>query len=57
MQRRLPPLESLRVFEACVRTASFTRAAVELGVTPSAVSLRIRDLEAEMGVALFHRAG
>ena len=45
------------MFEACVRTASFTRAAVELGVTPSAVSLRIRDLEAEMGVALFHRAG
>jgi LysR family transcriptional regulator, glycine cleavage system transcriptional activator len=57
MQRRLPPLESLRVLEACVRTGSFTRAAAELGVTPSAVSLRIRDLEAEMNVALFHRSG
>ncbi|WP_082539563.1 MULTISPECIES: LysR substrate-binding domain-containing protein [unclassified Caulobacter] len=57
VQRRLPPLESLRVLEACVRTASFSRAAAELGVTPSAVSLRIRDLEAELGVALFHRSG
>ncbi len=53
----MPPLESLRVLEACVRNASFTRAAAELGVTPSAVSLRIRDLEAEMGVALFRRSG
>ncbi|WP_229726880.1 LysR family transcriptional regulator [Sphingomonas alpina] len=57
MQRRPPSLESLRVFEACVRNASFTRAAAELGVTPSAVSLRIRDLEADMGVTLFVRAG
>jgi LysR family glycine cleavage system transcriptional activator len=55
--RRPPPLESLRVLEASVRTASFTRAAAELGVTPSAVSLRIRDLEAQLGVTLFHRAG
>lgn len=53
----MPSLESLRVLEACVRNASFTRAAAELGVTPSAVSLRIRDLEADMGVALFLRAG
>ncbi len=53
----MPPLESLRVLEAAVRGASFTRAAAELGVTPSAVSLRIRDLEAELGVVLFRRAG
>jgi LysR family glycine cleavage system transcriptional activator len=57
MLKRLPPLESLRFVEACVRHRNFTRAAVELGVTPTAVSLRIRDLEAELGVTLFHRSG
>jgi LysR family glycine cleavage system transcriptional activator len=34
-----------------------TRAAAELGVTPAAVSLRIRNLEAELGTPLFVRAG
>ncbi|WP_225771418.1 LysR substrate-binding domain-containing protein [Inquilinus sp. Marseille-Q2685] len=57
MPKRLPALESLRVLEACARHANFTRAAAELGVTPAAVSLRIRDLEAELGVALFRRSG
>lgn len=57
MLKRLPPLESLRFVEACVRHGNFTRAAAELGVTPTAVSLRIRDLEAELGVMLFHRSG
>jgi LysR family glycine cleavage system transcriptional activator len=57
MLKRLPPLESLRFVEACVRHGNFTRAAGELGVTPTAVSLRIRDLEAELGAKLFHRSG
>lgn len=57
MKERLPPLESLRVFEASARHGNFTRAAGELGVTPTAVSLRIRDLEAELGQALFRRNG
>lgn len=57
MPKRLPPVESLRFVEACVRHGNFTRAAAELGVTPTAVSLRIRDLEAELGAKLFHRAG
>ncbi|HKZ73216.1 MAG TPA: LysR family transcriptional regulator, partial [Steroidobacteraceae bacterium] len=57
MSRRLPPLESLRFFEACARHSSFTRAATELGITPAAVSLRIRDLESDVGVRLFHRSG
>jgi LysR family transcriptional regulator, glycine cleavage system transcriptional activator len=57
MLKRLPPLESLRFVEACVRHGNFTRAAAELGVTPAAVSLRIRDLEAELGATLFHRSG
>lgn len=57
MRRRLPALESLRFLEASVRHANFTRAAAELGVTPTAVSLRIRDLEAEVGSKLFYRSG
>lgn len=57
MSPRLPPLESLRVFEASARQGSFTAAAGELGVTPAAVSLRVRDLEADLGVPLFTRAG
>ena len=57
MSKRLPSLESLRFVEACVRHGNFTRAAAELGVTPTAVSLRIRDLEAELGAELFHRSG
>jgi LysR family glycine cleavage system transcriptional activator len=57
MSKRLPPLESLRFVEACVRHGSFTRAAAELGVTATAVSLRIRDLEAQLGARLFHRSG
>ncbi|MBW8723951.1 MAG: LysR family transcriptional regulator [Inquilinus limosus] len=57
MPKRLPALDSLRFLEAGVRHANFTRAAAELGVTPAAVSLRIRDLEAELGVTLFRRSG
>ncbi|MCS0495935.1 LysR substrate-binding domain-containing protein [Ancylobacter sp. MQZ15Z-1] len=53
--RRLPPLGSLRAFEAAARLQSFKRAAAELGVTPTAVSHQIRRLEAELGVALFVR--
>ncbi|WP_225768279.1 LysR substrate-binding domain-containing protein [Inquilinus sp. Marseille-Q2685] len=53
--RRLPPLESLRAFEAVARLGSFKRAAEELAVTASAVSHRVADLEAELGVALLVR--
>jgi LysR family glycine cleavage system transcriptional activator len=52
---RLPPLASLRVFEAAARHLSFTKAAEELHVTQAAVSHRIQTLEAELGVTLFHR--
>ena len=51
------PLQSLRVFEACARAGNFSRAAAELGVTTTAVSQRIRDLEQRLGVALFRRHG
>lgn len=57
MSGRLPSLESLRILEACVRHANYTRAAAELAVTPTAVSLRMRDLEKDLGVVLFRRSG
>jgi LysR family glycine cleavage system transcriptional activator len=53
--RRLPPLGSLRAFEAAARRESFKLAAAELGVTPTAISHQIRQLEAGLGVALFIR--
>ncbi|GLK56540.1 LysR family glycine cleavage system transcriptional activator [Methylopila capsulata] len=54
--RRLPPLGALRAFEAAARRLSFKDAAAELGVTPTAVSHQIRQLEEGLGVALFERA-
>lgn len=57
MDRRLPSLESLRIFEASARHANFSRAARELGITPAAVSLRVRDLEEDLGQRLFSRHG
>ena len=55
MSRRLPPLNSLRVFEAVARHLSITRAADELSVTPAAVSHQVKTLEDHLGVSLFHR--
>lgn len=54
--RRLPPLSSLRAFEAAARHGSFKRAAEELAVTPTAISHQIRALEESLGLALFARA-
>lgn len=55
MNRRLPPLNALRAFEAAARHMSFTRAADELAVTPGAVSQQIRTLEEHLGTPLFRR--
>ena len=52
---RAPSLRSVAVFVAAGRAQSFTTAARTLGLTPSAVSRRIGDLEHELGVALFRR--
>jgi LysR family transcriptional regulator, glycine cleavage system transcriptional activator len=52
-----PSLDSLRVLAACVRHGNFTRAAAELGITPTAVSQRMRALESELGAKLFRRHG
>ena len=51
----LPPLDSLRFFEAAARLQSFALAAGELGVTPPAVGHRIRSLERHLGAELFER--
>ena len=53
--RRLPPLDTLRVFEAAERHSSFKEAGDELGVTASAVSHRVAALEEDLGTALFVR--
>ena len=53
--RKLPPLGSLRAFEAAARHLSFERAAAELGVTPTAISHQIRLLEDICGRPLFQR--
>jgi LysR family glycine cleavage system transcriptional activator len=50
-----PSLETLRVFEASARLGGFTKAAQELGLSQSAVSLRMRDLQADLGVPVFAR--
>ena len=55
MPKSLPPLTSLRTFEAAARLGGFARAARELHVTPAAVSHQIRGLEEYLGVTLFHR--
>src|ERR1700692_2155443 len=53
--RKLPPLGSLRAFEAAARRMSFMEAATELGVTPTAISHQIRLLEDICGQPLFRR--
>ena len=55
MRIRTPPLSTLRLFDAAGRHLSFTRAAAELNVTPSAVSHGIVGLEDSLGVKLFLR--
>ena len=49
------PLVALRAFEAAARHASFREGAAEVGLTPSAVSHHVRQLEAMLGVSLFER--
>ncbi len=51
------PLNAVRTFECAARLLSYTRAAVELGVTQGAVSRQIATLESYIGQPLFRRAG
>lgn len=55
MTYRLPPLNSLRAFEAAARLLSFKKAADELAVTPTAVSHQIKLLEEFLDLRLFRR--
>lgn len=52
---RLPPVNTLRLFEAAARLGSFKLAADEIHITPSAVSHGIQTLENWLGTELFHR--
>lgn len=56
MAQRLPPMNALRAFEAASRHLSFSNAADELHVTHGAVSRAIRQLEDDLGQALFRRS-
>jgi DNA-binding transcriptional LysR family regulator len=55
--RKLPPLNSLKGFEAATRRQSVREAADELFLTHPAVSYQIQVLEQDLGVELFSRAG
>ena len=57
MPQRLPPLSTLRPFEAAARLESFSRAADELHLTHGAVSHQVRALEEHLGCPLFARHG
>ena len=51
----LPPLSTVRSFEATARHGSAARAAEELHVTPGAISQQLRKLEDFVGQRLFER--
>ncbi len=53
--RKIPNFVLLRAFESAARLSSFTSAAVELSLTPSAISHQVRELEEVFGKPLFLR--
>lgn len=54
---KLPPLRAVQYFEVVARLLSFSRAALELNVSQSAVSHQIRLLEDFLGERLLLRQG
>ncbi|MFJ5300251.1 LysR substrate-binding domain-containing protein [Pseudomonas sp. NPDC088368] len=52
-----PSMSLLLAFEAAARHESYTRAAVELSLTQSAVSRQVQALEQQLGLTLFRREG
>ncbi|MXO66869.1 LysR substrate-binding domain-containing protein [Altericroceibacterium endophyticum] len=54
--RRLPPLRALEAFVRIVRLGSARAAATELGLSPSALSRRVTNLEEFVGKKLFSRS-
>ncbi len=55
MKPDLPPLAALRTFALVAETGSLTAAGARLNLTQPAISRRLRELEAALGVALVHR--
>jgi len=53
--KNIPPLRSIKAFEASARLLSFTLAAQELHVTQAAISHQIKNLEQLTGIQLFER--
>jgi LysR family glycine cleavage system transcriptional activator len=56
MKTKLPSIASLLSFESVARNSSFTRAAIELNLTQTAISHQIKNLEELLGEKLFVRA-
>lgn len=54
--RKIPSFVLLRAFEAAARLQSFSLAAHELHLTPSAISHQVRELEQHFGRAMFARS-
>jgi LysR family glycine cleavage system transcriptional activator len=54
-RHQLPPLKALLAFGTASKHGSFALAGEELGVTPSAISHHIHQLEEFLGVRLFQR--
>ena len=52
---RIPSIKCLQTFEALARLRSVTQTANELCVTPSAISVRIKQIETIAGISLFVR--
>jgi DNA-binding transcriptional LysR family regulator len=50
-----PSLRQLRAFALVAERASFTQAALEMHLTPSALSVLVRELERALGTRLFDR--
>ena len=55
MVRKLPPFAAVRAFEAAARHLSYTKAADELCLSPSAISHQVRSLEEYLDTKLFER--
>lgn len=54
---RLPSVQTLQALDAAARHGSYTAAANELGLTHSAISHQICDLEKRLATTLFRREG
>ena len=57
MEPRSPTLDQIAIFLAIVETGSFTAAARKLGRAVSVISYGIANLERQLGMSLFVRAG